>query len=98
MRRYIMLLSLAACVGCAGTQSGAAFTIRPPARDLGPPPPNLAAVHEENLQRALDRAVEKQEAEDGLLLQCHERKFEDVVSCPPGAACCTVMGFITVCD
>lgn len=68
---------LMACVGCAGTQSGAAFTIRPPARDPGPPPPDLAAVHEENLRHALDRAAEKQEAEDGLLLHCHARKFED---------------------
>ncbi len=98
MRRYIMLLSLAACVGCAGTQSGAAFTIRPPARDPRPPPPDLAAVHEENLLRALDRATEQQESDDGLQLHCRERKFEDVVDCPAGAACCTVMGFITVCD
>lgn len=99
MRRYTMLLpALMACVGCAGTQSGAAFSIRPPATDYGPLPPNRAAEHEANLQRALDSAIEQQEAEDGLHLKCHERRFEDVVDCPPGASCCTVMGFIKVCE
>lgn len=83
MRHSVMILVLMACVGCAGTQSGAAFTIRPAAHAPDPRAltPNKAAEHEANLQRAIQRATEQQESEDGLQLKCPGRVFEDVTSC-----------------
>jgi hypothetical protein len=79
--RYMMLLALTACMGCVGEQTRQAFTLRPPARDYGPLPPNHAAEHEANLQRALERATEQQEADDGLQLKCHRQ------APLPGEAC-----------
>jgi len=65
MRSYLISLSLLACLsGCAGTRSSAV--------SYGALPPPRAHQREMRLRRALVRALDRQEAEDGLRLRCYD--------------------------
>jgi hypothetical protein len=69
-RSYVLLGLLTACagtlsVGCAGTQTQEAFTIRPPAPYVPfVATPNVSAEHQQNLEAVLDRSLRDQERDD----------------------------------
>lgn len=67
--RYAIILSAIFSCGCSA-QMQDIFTLREPAHYY-PLEPNHAQEHDRNLQRAIARAIERQEAADGLQMRCH---------------------------
>ena len=69
-RSSFLLLTLAACVGCAGTQSARAFIPRPAAEVVPVVTlPNRSAEHSHSLAESLARSLQEQEDEPMLARQ-----------------------------
>lgn len=94
-RSYVLLGLLTACagtlsVGCAGTQTQQAFTIRPPAPYVPfVATPNVSAEHQQSLETALDRSLRDQERQDeradllSVAPMQEERASKDGPRCEP---------------
>lgn len=70
MKNIILIAITFSLVGCAGTQTREAFTVRTPAYHYeGKLAPNQSALHQEQLNHSLDAAIQKQESLDWRDLQ-----------------------------